>query len=100
MPRMSATDPFSPEARDPFYVPDRTTEAVSFAAAGLVGLPVPIALAVLPLQPANLVIILAMSLIAILFLRRGVAARQNRLSRVQQVDELRASVLRNNGDAP
>jgi len=95
---MSATDPFSPEARDPFYIPDRTAEVVSFASAALVGLPVPVALAILPLRATNLVIILAMSLIAILFVMRGMAARQHRLSRAKQVNDLRANILRDRED--
>jgi len=79
---------------DPFDIPDRTAETMSFASAGLVGLAVPIALAVVPLRPANVVIVLAMSLIALLCLMRGIAARRHRLTRAQQVNELRADVLR------
>ena len=96
---MNAPDTLSPEAHDPFYVPDRTSEAVSFASAGLSGILAPITLFEVPLRPAVLGIVLAMSLFAILSVIQGVAARRRRLSRAQQVDELRASVLRSD-DGP
>ena len=94
LPTMSATDPFSPEAHDPFYIPDRTAEVASFIVAGLGGLTVIIALVVLPLRAANLVVFVAMGLFALLLAMRGAAARKHRLARAQQVDELRANVLR------
>ena len=98
---MSTTDdPFSPEAWDPFYVPDRTAEAVSFVAAIAIGSLVPVGLAVLPLRPIDLLIIFSMSLIAGLCLLRGMAARKHRLSRAKKVDILRASVLQPNDDGP
>ena len=95
---MSATDPFSPEARDPFYIPDRTAEAVSLAAAAMLGLTVPIALAVIPLRPTNLVIVLALTMFALLTFVRGMAERRHRLGRERQVNELRASLLESNGE--
>lgn len=90
---MNAIDPFSPEVRDPFYVPDRTAEASAFVGAGLLGVLVPVALVAVPIRPVNLAIILAVTLTALMFLFRGMAARRHRLNRTQQVDELRIRTL-------
>lgn len=83
---------------DPFFIPDRTAEAVSFVSAAMFGLTAPIALAVVPLRPANLVIILALTLFALLSLMRGMAARRHRLGRERRANELRASLLESTGE--
>ena len=86
---MKRVDPFSPESRDPFYVPDRTGELASFVSAGAMGTLIPVSLLLVPLRPLNLALILAFGVIALLTLLRGMEERRHRLSRTNQVNELR-----------
>ena len=97
---MNNTDPFSPEARDPFYVPDRTSETVSFLGAGMIWFLEPVALLFVPLRPKNLLTIMAMGLFGLLLLLKGTVTRRHRLSRAKQVEALRARLASRDGDAP
>jgi hypothetical protein len=89
---LSDPDSFA-ESIDPFYVPGRTREAVSFVAA------VPMAALVLcappfvPLTKESIGLLLGLGLFAALAFYRGWQARRYRLSRTRAVTELRARLL-------
>jgi hypothetical protein len=91
---VTEADPLSPEAFDPFFVPDRTSEAVPFIGAAAMAVLISTAPVFVPLTTGNLGILVGLALFAALALYRGLQARRHRLSRMKKVAELRARLLR------
>jgi hypothetical protein len=88
------TNPFSSEASDPFHVPDRTSEIFLLLVGTLFATFLPLGLALVPLKPVNLMVILSSGLVAVVILMNGMAARRHRLRRAQEVNELRNRLFR------
>lgn len=81
----SNPDSFSPEARNPFFVPDKTEEAIGFATAAAIALMLPVALLTIALDTIT-VAIFAVGVLLPLF--TGLQRRRYRLRRVREVAEL------------
>lgn len=81
------------EARDPFYVPDRTNEAVSFLFAVSTAWIIPLAPFFVPLNSQNLAVIALAALLSSVALYSGLQARSYRLNRTKAVALLRARLL-------
>jgi hypothetical protein len=91
---VTEVDPLSPEASDPFFVPDRTSEAVAFiGAAALAGL-IPVAPFFVPLSIDDMGLLLGMALFVALLVYRGLQARTHRLTRMRKVANFQAGLLR------
>jgi len=96
---MTQADPFSPEAFDPFFVPDRTSESVSFIGAAILAAPIPVAPFFVPLTTENIGLMFGVALFAALVFYRGLRARRHRLSRMQHVANLHARLVRQGEDS-
>lgn len=81
------------ETADPFYVPGRTAELVSFLGAASAAWFVPVAPLFLPLTSQNLAVIAVAALIASVMSFRGFQERKYRLRRTQTVAQLKARLL-------
>jgi len=79
---------------DPFYVPDRTPETISFSVAAVFAALVISAPFFVPLTPRNIGVLLGIALLAALAVLSGLRSRRRRLSRARAVAELRSGLER------
>lgn len=79
---------------DPFYVPDRASETISFFAAAIFAALVISAPFFVPLTTRNLGVLLGAAMLVALAVFRGLRSRERRLLRARAVAELRARLER------
>lgn len=80
-------------SKDPFYVPSKSNEIVSFMGAASAGFLVPLAPFFVPLTAENLAVVGLAGLIASFMLYQGLKIRKYRLHRVGEVAALRTRLL-------
>lgn len=95
---MDEEDIFSPERRDPFYIPDRTLEIVLLLGGAAMAALLPFALA-MPLTQVNIAVALSGAAGALLMVARAMRLRRYRLRRTQAVETLRANIRASNEEA-
>jgi Flp pilus assembly protein TadB len=80
------------ETRDPFYVPPRERELGTFAGVALVAIALVIAALMVPLDSSNAQGLLLIGAFTLLMFVLGMRQRRRRLRRLQEVEDLRASL--------
>jgi membrane associated rhomboid family serine protease len=88
---MDEGDFFSPERRDPFYIPDRMLEIVLLLGGAAMAALLPFALA-MPLTQVSIAVALSGAAGALLMVTRSMRLRRYRLRRKQAVKTLRANI--------
>jgi len=85
---MSGIDPWSPEGRDPFHVPDRTREILWFAIFVVASAMLPFSFSLPPIS-AKWPSIISFALFVLIALSNCLQARSHRFARERTVEALR-----------